>query len=170
MIRRAIPVLAAALLLAAALTLVVLIGLQSRDDDARSARRARAVEVAEQAVTGLTTVSPGTVEDDTAGVLAVAGGGFHDRFAERAAPYAEAVRAAGASAVGTVVAAGVDTDTDTDTGAGPRATTVLVAATQEVTSADEDGPPVTQSLTFRFRVTVADGPDGPVVSRMEFVR
>lgn len=166
MIRRSAPAVAAALLLAGALALGVLLVLQARSDDARRDRTARAVTLAEEAVTRLTTVSPESAEDDTARVLALAGGDFHERFAVRSEPYTKAVRAAGASATGTVVAAGAESAAPEE----PDDITVLVAAEQEVTSAEKDGPPATESLTFRFRVTVADGPDGPAVSGLEFVR
>src|SRR5699024_5954006 len=164
MIRRSAPAVAAALLLAGALALGALLILQTRSDDARRDRTARAVTLAEEAVTRLTTVSPESAEDDTARVLALAGGDFHERFAVRSEPYTKAVRAAGASATGTVVAAGAESAARSSAPEESGDITVLVAAEQEVTSAEEDGHPVTESLTFRFRVTVADGPDGPVVS------
>lgn len=169
MIRRAAPALAAGLLLTGALALGALLVQQGRADDARQHRTARAVAIAEEAVTRLTTVSPETADDDAARVLALAGGDFHDRFAGRAEPYAEAVRASGTSASGTVVAAGVapgDGSPEPESGD----VTVLVAAEQEVTSPGRGDAPVTESLTFRFRVTVTEGPDGPVVSELEFVR
>ncbi|QDQ98654.1 hypothetical protein [Tomitella fengzijianii] len=170
MIRRSAPALAAVLLLAGALAVGALLVLQARSDDARHDRTARAVALAAEAVTRLTTVSPESAEDDTARVLALAGGDFRDRFAVRSGPYTKAVRAAGASATGTVVAAGAESGTASSAPGEPGDITVLVAAGQEVSSAEADGPPVTESLTFRFRVTVADGPDGPVVSELEFVR
>lgn len=163
-LRSACTLATAVLLLAGAAAVVVFLVLHARAGSTEQARREHVVAVAQDAIIQLTTVDADSASADTEQLLALSTGEFHDRFAQRADSFAKAVEAADATSEGTVASAGI-AHLD-DAGA-----TVLVAASQSVTTRDEDGSG-TRSLSYRFRVTVVPGTDGDGarVSSVEFVR
>jgi len=121
--------------------------------------RAEAMTAAKDVAVDLTTVNWQTIDQDVQRILDNSTGQFHDDFAERRTDYADVVRDAKTTSVGTVSQAGVEKIAPDDA-------TVLVAL--QSTSSTPDAPKQ-EPRQWRMRITL-DRVDGRyLASDVEFV-
>jgi Mce-associated membrane protein len=156
------------ILIAAGITVVaiaVLAGLAGRFEyQARHERRAAEhvaalLQAGRQAALNLTTIDYNEADADITRVLDSATGEFKDEFQRNSAGFADVVRKAQATTVGTVTAAGVES-TDGDSAQ------ILVALSVKTTNA---GAPEQQPRLWRMRITMQKQGDDAMVSNVRFV-
>ena len=111
-----------------------------------------------QVALDLTTVDFNRVDSDVARILDSATGQFHDDFQRRSGPFADVVRKAQTTSVGTVTGAGVES-VDGD------AAQVLVALQVKTSNAGGEQPP----RSWRMRLSVQKVGDDVKASNVQFV-
>ncbi len=120
------------------------------------------LQVGRQGALNLTTIDWQNADGDVQRILDSATGVFYDDFQQRAQPFAEVVKQAQSTSVGTIVEAGmVEPAGDSDNQA-----EVLVAVNVDTTTA---GAPEQEPRAWRMRITVDKMGDEAKVSRVEFV-
>jgi Mce-associated membrane protein len=118
-----------------------------------------AVQVAEQGAINLTTIDWQQADSNIRRILDGATGAFYDDFSQRSQPFAEVVKRAKSTSVGTVTAAALESESGDDA-------RVLVTVSVKTTAATtpEAGPRL-----WRMRMSLHDVHDQLKVSNVEFV-
>lgn len=138
------------------------LGFRTYQSNQAEAERDLYLQVGRQGALNLTTIDWQNADGDVQRILDSATGVFYDDFQQRAQPFAEVVKQAQSTSVGTIVEAGmVEPAVDSDNQA-----EVLVAVNVETTTA---GAPEQEPRAWRMRITVEKMGDEAKVSRVEFV-
>jgi Mce-associated membrane protein len=118
-----------------------------------------AVQVAEQGAINLTTIDWQQADSNIRRILDGATGAFYDDFSQRSQPFAEVVKRAKSTSVGTVTAAALESESGDDA-------RVLVTVSVKTTAATtpEPGPRL-----WRMRMSLHEVHDQLKVSNVEFV-
>lgn len=145
---------------AAMLAVLGWLGVQNYTGHREVTVQAQFVQAARQGALNLTTIDWRNAEADVDRIVNGAAGGFQEDFSSRADAFAEVVKQAQSTSVGTVIDAGLESHT-IDTG---RALVAVSVTT--TTSTEAEQPP----RTWRMRITVQRvGGDEMKVTNVEFV-
>lgn len=139
-----IATLTAAGCLAASLALASWFGMDARRMDTQRSERELYLHTARQGALNLTTIKYGEVDTDIQRIIDSATGTFYDDFNSRAAAFAEVVRQARSTSLGTITEAGIES-------VQPDGAQVLVATTVQTTQADQPPQPARH---WRMRIAV----------------
>ncbi|MCH9642282.1 MAG: Mce protein [Actinomycetia bacterium] len=138
------------------------LGFRAYQSNQAEAERDLFLQVGRQGALNLTTIDWQNADGDVQRILDSATGVFYDDFQQRAQPFAEVVKQAQSTSVGTIVEAGmVQPPGDNDNQA-----QVLVAVNVDTTTA---GAPEQEPRAWRMRITVEKMGDQAKVSKVEFV-
>jgi len=138
------------------------LGFRAYQSNQTEAERDLFLQVGRQGALNLTTIDWQNADGDVQRILDSATGVFYDDFQQRAQPFAEVVKQAQSTSVGTIVEAGmVQPAGDNDNQA-----QVLVAVNVDTTTA---GAPEQEPRAWRMRITVEKMGDQAKVSKVEFV-
>jgi len=131
------------------------------DEQRNTAAHNEFVEVARQGAVNLTTIDHSTADADVQRILDGSTGTFHDDFQKRAQPFADVVKQAESTSVGTVTSAALESRD------GDKAQVLVLMSVKMSTPADtaEQQPQV-----WRMRIGVQQTGDAAKVSDVEFVQ
>ena len=160
--RRSLILIAAGVMVVAIAVLAGLAGrfqYQARHERRAAEQVAAFLQAGRQAALSLTTIAYNEADADITRVADSSTGEFKDEFQRNSAGFADAVRKAQATTVGTVTAAGVES-IDGDSAQ------ILVALSVKTTNA---GAPERQPRLWRMRITMQKQGDDAKVSNVRFV-
>jgi Mce-associated membrane protein len=154
------PALVAGLVIVVALAaLAGWLGIRAYESRSAAHQHDVAVQVAEQGAINLTTIDWQQADSNIRRILDGATGAFYDDFSQRSQPFAEVVKRAKSTSVGTVTAAALESESGDDA-------RVLVTVSVKTTAATtpEAGPRL-----WRMRMSLHEVHDQLKVSNVEFV-
>lgn len=135
------------------------LGFRTYESNKAEAARTLFLQVGRQGALNLTTIDWQNAEGDVQRILDSATGTFYDEFQQRAQPFAEVVKQAQSTSVGTIAEAGLESESDNEA-------QVLVAVTVKTSNA---GTPEQAPRAWRMRISVEKIGDEAKVSKVEFV-
>ncbi|CAM4348363.1 hypothetical protein MB901379_02668 [Mycobacterium basiliense] len=135
------------------------LGLRVHQDRQLQAQQSQFLQVARQVALNLTTIDWQHADADVRRILDGATGEFYNDFAKRAQPFADVLRQAKATSVGTIIEAGLESQTAENAQA-------LVAVSVQTSTAGEPDP---TPRAWRMRITVQKVGDQVKAANVGFV-